>query len=112
MQNIRYFVDLLSDRLDRLEKVVVGDDIASLQEIMFLERAAFDSLQRSMEEVGQSYSEIELEPLYKKVVFLTQLAEKKISELEFKLKQVHTVNGKIKKFAAAEKTDGFVSKSV
>ncbi len=112
MQNIPYFVDLLSDRLERLEKVVVGDDIASLQEIMFLERAAFDSLQRSMNEAGQSYTAVEIEPLYKKIIFLTQMAEKKISELESKLKQVHTVNGKIKKFAAAEKTDGFVSKSV
>lgn len=112
MQNIPYFVDLLSDRLDRLEKVVFADDIASLQEIMFLERAAFDSLQRSMSDAGQSYTPAEIEPLYAKVMSITRLAEKKISELETKLKQVHTVNGKIKKFAVSEKTDGFVSKSV
>ncbi|MEI8027028.1 MAG: hypothetical protein WCI18_11830 [Pseudomonadota bacterium] len=112
MQNIPYFVDLLSDRLDRLEKVVVGDDVSSLQEIIFLERAAFDSLQRSMSDVSQTYTPAEIEPLYEKVMSLTRLAEKKISELETKLKQVRTVNGKIKKFAAAEKVDGFVSKSV
>ncbi len=112
MQNIRYFVDLLSDRLDRLEKVLKGDDIASIQEIMFLERAAFDSLQRSMNDVSQTYPAGEIEPLYQKVISLTRLAERKISELEARLKQVHSVNGKIKKFAAAEKIDSFVSKSV
>jgi len=112
LQTLSYFVDLLFDRLDRLEKVLTGDDIAAIQEIMFLERAAFDSFQRAMGDDHQSYTSAEVEPLYEKIMSLTRIAEQKVLEIETKLKQVHGANGKLKKFAAADKIDSFVSKSV
>jgi hypothetical protein len=105
-------VDLLSDRLERLEKVLKGDNITAIQEIMFLERAAFDSLQRAMGDDHQSSTSVEVEPVYEKIMALTRIAEQKVLEIETKLKQVHGANGKLKKFAAAEKIDSFVFKSV
>jgi hypothetical protein len=112
LQNISYFVALLSDRLDRLEKVVVGDDIEAIREMIFLERAAFHSLQHFLDDESSSFPNEEIEPLLNRLTQVADLTERKMSEMESKLKQIQRSNEKIRKFAATEKTEMFVSKSV
>ena len=112
MQNISYFVALLSDRLHRLEKVVVGDDIEAIREMIFLERAAFHSLKRFLEDESITLPKEEIEALQEKLTQVTDLTERKMSEMESKLKQIQRSNEKIRKFAGIEKTEMFVSKSV
>lgn len=112
MDDINYYVELLTDRLVRLEKVISTDHVEALHELSFLENSAFDCVKKCLE-TSESQSQIShLIDVNSRIDGVIRSIEARLVDLEAKLKALSQTSRTLRKYNSNSNSDGLISKCI
>jgi hypothetical protein len=110
MDDMNYYVELLTDRLERLEKVISTENVEALYEMSFLENSAFDCVKKCLD-ASESHTS-HLIDVNSRIEAVIHSIESRLVELEAKLKALSQTSRTLRKYNSNSNSDGLISKCI